>query len=117
MGLMAEHDNRHDADLGKQADQAIQESFAIQWEQSFRGSHAAGGASRENNAGDRMAQLHLRSARSDSLVKTDLDSARQSDSGARRMAIISATMETAISSGVMAPMSDRKSTRLNSSHL
>src|SRR6202050_3580171 len=102
---MTEHHHHGTRHFGKQTNQAIQKSFALQYQQSFGGSHAAGGATGQNNAGDRRGRLHLRSARSDSVAKIDFERARQSVSGARRTAIISATMETAISSGVMAPIS------------
>src|ERR1051326_3535123 len=93
------------ANLLEDADRTIEECFAVVDQQSFRSSHAAGSAAGQNNTGDSGTGTHFSSARKDSLVKMDFDSLRQSDSGARRMAIISATMETAISSGVIAPMS------------
>ena len=41
-GVMAQHDDRRDRSFGKQADQPIQESFAIQWKQRFRASPCGG---------------------------------------------------------------------------
>src|SRR5260370_16982899 len=105
VGVVARHENNGPAYVNEQTGQAIQKGFTLKWEQSLRSSHAAGSAACKDNAGDRAARRHLMSARSDSLVKIDFERARQSDSGARRMAIISATMETAISSGVIAPIS------------
>src|SRR5262249_34663418 len=105
VGMMAQDDNHGARDFAEQSYHAVQKSFALIWKKGFRGSHAAGSAGAKNDGGDRALRLHLRSARSLSLAKIDLESERQSESGARRMAIISATIETAISSGVMAPIS------------
>src|SRR5262249_15341016 len=59
-----------------------------------------GGSGGEDDSRD-----HFNSARRFSCAKIDFESDRQSASGERRIAIISATTETAISSGDSAPIS------------
>src|SRR5579872_3085162 len=80
--------------------QSLNKSFAAIIEQGFGASHPAGCSGGQDNAGD-----HFNSARRLSWAKTDFDTERQSTFGLRRMAIISATTEIAISSGVSAPIS------------
>src|SRR5581483_11583302 len=110
VGMLSHHHNYRIACRGEQPDQPVQESLALELEQRFGGAHAAGCAAGKNDARDLRAFLyfaprHLRMARDASLARMDLEAIRHSASGARLMAIISATMDTAISSGVMAPIS------------
>src|SRR4051812_2202823 len=98
--MVTEHDNDVLGGLLHQANEAIKKCFAVKIEKSFWTSHSAGGSGREDNSGD-----HFNSALRFSCAKMDLESDRQSEFGARRIAIISATTETAISSGDSAPIS------------
>src|SRR5581483_5184945 len=100
IGMIAEHDGHWAALCAQHASQARHERFAAIIEQRFGHTHAAGRARRQDEAGD-----HFRSAFSRSCAKIDFESCRQSASGARRTAIISATTEIAISSGSSAPIS------------
>src|SRR6202795_5178253 len=102
---MAQHDDHRARDSGEEPDQPVQESFVLESQQRFGSAHASRCTARQDQAGNRTARIHFRMAREVSVAKMDLESERQSDSGARRMAIISATIEMAISSGVMAPIS------------
>ena len=108
-GIMPEN---HDEGVGvgeKDPLQAAEEGFILKLEQRFWPAHAAGSATGQNQTGN-----HFNSALSFSLVKMDFDSAFQSLDGARRTAIISATTETAISSGVMAPISSPMGAKIRS---
>src|SRR6476660_10189 len=98
--MLAQHHDHRIAHARKQAHQPLDEGFAAIIEQSLGAAHASGRPSGEDNSRD-----HFNSARRFWCAKTDFESVRHSTSGVRRMAIISATTEMAISSGVSAPIS------------
>src|ERR1022692_4268135 len=99
--LCAQDSNHGRAAPGKQANQPVQKSLSLKLQQRLRRAHAPRLA-----AGQDQSAGHLsNSARRDSPANTDLESARQSESALRRTAIISATTDTAISSGETAPIS------------
>src|SRR5581483_1182716 len=82
------------------ANQPFREGLAAIFEQSLGTAHPARRAGRQDDARD-----HFNNARRLSCAKIDFESDRQSASGDRRTAIISATTEIAISSGDSAPIS------------
>src|SRR5688572_23413122 len=84
------------------ADQSVKEGGAPVLKQCLRRTHAARRTRGENNA----SRPHRTCIRSLSLAYTDFESCFQELSGLRLIAIISATTETAISSGVIAPISN-----------
>src|SRR5262249_18349311 len=98
--MMPHNHNHWIACTAEHAHEPFDKRFSPIVKQGLGGSHAAGSARRENNTGD-----HFNRARRLSWAKMDFESLRQSISGARRTAIISATTEIAISSGVSAPIS------------
>src|ERR1700733_12522325 len=98
--MITEHHNYRIAHRAQHANQPVKKCFPAIIEQSLGSSHAARSSRGEDNTGN-----HFNSACNFSLAKIDFESDRQSDSGARRSAIISATTEIAISSGVSAPIS------------
>src|SRR6202790_5060621 len=104
-GLVAEYDDHVARYLREQPDHAVEEGLAFKFQQSFGSAHAHRCTAGQDETGNGTARIHFRMAREVSVAKIDLESDRQSESGARRMAIISATIEMAISSGVMAPIS------------
>src|SRR5580698_1405795 len=103
--VLSHHHDDGSANRGEDPDEPVEERFILKSEEGFRASHTARRAARENDSGNFPAAGHLRTARDASLAKIDLAAVRHSASGARCIAIISATTETAISSGVMAPIS------------
>src|SRR5580658_3282641 len=108
--MHSHNDDDRIANGGQDANETVEKRFVLKSEQRFGSAHAAGSAAGKNDAGDlrstsSYSRVHLRTAREASLAKIDLAAVRHSESGARRRAIISATTETAISSGVMAPIS------------
>src|ERR1700692_4255468 len=98
--MVAQHHDHGIANGRNHAHQSSYKTLATIIQQRFRTDHAAGGAGRQDNTGD-----HFNSDRSWSWANTDFESDCHSTLGARRVAIISATTEIAISSGVSAPMS------------
>ncbi len=84
----------------------LQKRPPVVQQQRLRTAHPRRRARGKNNRGGPARAVHFSSAFNDACAKTDFDNARHSDSGLRRAAIISATTETAISSGVIAPMSN-----------
>src|SRR6202049_3266709 len=105
LGVMAYDYDHRIPERAKQQNQAVQKSFTLKAKQRFGRAHTAGSAAGQDNSGDRT-WVHFRTAREASVAKIDFAAWRHSESGARRIAIISATTETAISSGVMAPISN-----------
>src|SRR5580658_578488 len=99
--VRAQHRDHRRAPPRKQADQPVQKSLPLKLQQRFRRAHAPRLPGRQ----DQSAGHFSNSARRDSSENTDLESARQPESALRRTAIISATTDTAISSGEIAPIS------------
>src|ERR1700682_5481385 len=91
--------------MREEPDHSVQEGLVFKFQQGFGSAHAPRCTAGQDETGNGTAGIHFRMAREDSVAKIDLESDRQSESGARRVAIISATMEMAISSGVVAPRS------------
>src|ERR1700691_685617 len=99
--VRAHHGNHGRATLRKQADQPVQKRLPLNLQQRLGRAHAARLARRQYQSAGHFNN----SARGNSPVNTDLESARQPESALRRTAIISATTDTAISSGETAPIS------------
>src|SRR5262249_19120890 len=98
--VVAQDNQNRIAKFRKHAHKPPRKRLASIFKQRFRTAHSAGRPGGQNNSRD-----HFGSALRLSCAKMDFDTDRQSASGARRTAIISATTEIAISSGDSAPIS------------
>jgi len=99
--LVAQDDQDRRAVWREKTDKAVEESVALKLQQGLGRTHAGGGSGGEDECG----KAHGEAALEGSADKTDLEISRQAEVALRRTAIISAATETAISSGVRAPIS------------
>src|ERR1700722_4472955 len=98
--MITENHNHRVTHSGQDANQPVRKTFSPIIQQGLGTPHAT-----RRTCGENDPCHYLRRALRSSCAKMDLESDRQSESGERRTAIISATTETAISSGDSAPIS------------